>query len=137
MKLTPRQRNAVSAMKMAQTRTKRELKSKEQVKTIVTYPKGLYKKTLEKNLDKAMEEVGLPNRNSKTSSTPKAKKKTAAKKPVAKKAAAKKPVAPKMATKSKDGMSAVSKKKTTAKKKTTSPRKRKTGFVASIKKIFS
>lgn len=151
MRLTPRQRNANSALIMAVTRTKKELKGKEQVKTIVTYPKGLYKKTLAKNLDKTMDEVGLPNKNSRTGSTTAKKKPTAkkaaakkpavkkvaakktavkkavTKKPVAKKAAAKKTVAPKMATK----------RKTTAKKKTTSPRKRKIGFVASIKKIFS
>jgi hypothetical protein len=151
MQLTPRQRNAVSAMKMAQSRTKKQLKSQEQLKTIVTYPKGLYKKTLEKNLDRAMEEVGLPNRNSKTGSKPKGK-------PAAKRKAA---MSGGSATKRKDGMSggsatkrkaamsAVSAAKrkdcmpavsSKAKRPTTTKRKstpKPKGLIASIKKMFS
>jgi hypothetical protein len=141
MQLTPRQRNAVSAMKMAQSRTKKQLKSQEQLKTIVTYPKGLYKKTLEKNLDRAMEEVGLPNRNSKTGSKPKAKRKPAAKRKAAMSGGS--------ATKRKDGMSAVSAAKrkdcmpavsSKAKRPTTTKRKstpKPKGLIASIKKMFS
>jgi cell division protein FtsN len=139
MQLTPRQRNAVSAMKMAQSRTKKQLKSQEQLKTIVTYPKGLYKKTLEKNLDRAMEEVGLPNRNSKTGSKPKGK-------PAAKRKAA---MSGGSATKRKDGMSAVSAtkrkdctpavsskaKRPTATKRKSTPKPK--GLIASIKKMFS
>jgi hypothetical protein len=141
MQLTPRQRNAVSAMKMAQSRTKKQLKSQEQLKTIVTYPKGLYKKTLEKNLDRAMEEVGLPNRNSKTGSKPKAKRKPAAKRKAAMSGGS--------ATKRKDGMSAVSAtkrkdctpavsskaKRPTATKRKSTPKPK--GLIASIKKMFS
>jgi cell division protein FtsN len=139
MQLTPRQRNAVSAMKMAQSRTKKQLKSQEQLKTIVTYPKGLYKKTLEKNLDRAMEEVGLPNRNSKTGSKPKGK-------PAAKRKAAMSAVS---ATKRKAAMSAVSATKrkdctpavsSKAKRPTTTKRKstpKPKGLIASIKKMFS
>jgi hypothetical protein len=115
MQLTPRQRNAVSAMKMAQSRTKKQLKSQEQLKTIVTYPKGLYKKTLEKNLDRAMEEVGLPNRNSKTGSKPKGK-------PAAKRKAA---MSGGSATKRKDGISAVSAAKRKAAMSAVSAAKRK------------
>jgi hypothetical protein len=141
MQLTPRQRNAVSAMKMAQSRTKKQLKSQEQLKTIVTYPKGLYKKTLEKNLDRAMEEVGLPNRNSKTGSKPKAKRKPAAKRKAAMSGGS--------ATKRKDSMSAVSAakrkdctpavsskaKRPTATKRKSTPKPK--GLIASIKKMFS
>ena len=153
MQLTPRQRNAVSAMKMAQSRTKKQLKSQEQLVTIVTYPKGLYKKTLEKNLDRAMEEVGLPNRNSKTGSKPKAKRKPAAKRKAAMSASS--------AAKRKDGMSAVSAakrkagisavsatkrqdcmpavsskaKRPTATKRKSTPKPK--GLIASIKKMFS
>jgi hypothetical protein len=153
MQLTPRQRNAVSAMKMAQSRTKKQLKSQEQLKTIVTYPKGLYKKTLEKNQDRAMEEVGLPNRNSKTGSKPKAKRKPAAKRKDGMSAVS--------ATKRKDGMSAVSAtkrkaamsggsatkrkdctpavsskaKRPTATKRKSTPKPK--GLIASIKKMFS
>ena len=120
MQLTPRQRNAVSAMKMAQSRTKKQLKSQEQLKTIVTYPKGLYKKTLEKNLDRAMEEVGLPNRNSKTGSKPKGK-------PAAKRKAA---MSGGSATKRKDGMSAVSAAKRKDSMSAVSAAKRKAGISA-------
>lgn len=141
MQLTPRQRNAVSAMKMAQSRTKKQLKSQEQLKTIVTYPKGLYKKTLEKNLDRAMEEVGLPNRNSKTGSKPKAKRKPAAKRKDGMSAVS--------ATKRKAAMSAVSAakrkdctpavsskaKRPTATKRKSTPKPK--GLIASIKKMFS
>jgi hypothetical protein len=165
MQLTPRQRNAVSAMKMAQSRTKKQLKSQEQLKTIVTYPKGLYKKTLEKNLDRAMEEVGLPNRNSKTGSKPKAKRKPAAKRKdgmSAVSAAKRKDGMPAVsATKRKDGMSAVSATKRKAAMSAVSAAKRKDcmpavsskakrptatkrkstpkpkGLIASIKKMFS
>jgi hypothetical protein len=165
MQLTPRQRNAVSAMKMAQSRTKKQLKSQEQLKTIVTYPKGLYKKTLEKNLDRAMEEVGLPNRNSKTGSKPKAKRKPAAKRKAAMSggSATKRKAAMSggSATKRKDGMSAVSAakrkagistvsatkrqdcmpavsskaKRPTATKRKSTPKPK--GLIASIKKMFS
>ena len=158
MQLTPRQRNAVSAMKMAQSRTKKQLKSQEQLKTIVTYPKGLYKKTLEKNLDRAMEEVGLPNRNSKTGSKPKAKRKPAAKRKAAKRkdgmpavSATKRKAAMSAvsATKRKAGISAVSAtkrqdcmpavsskaKRPTATKRKSTPKPK--GLIASIKKMFS
>lgn len=153
MQLTPRQRNAVSAMKMAQSRTKKQLKSQEQLKTIVTYPKGLYKKTLEKNLDRAMEEVGLPNRNSKTGSKPKAKRKPAAKRKAAMSggSATKRKAATSggSATKRKDSMSAVSAtkrkdcmpavsskaKRPTATKRKSTPKPK--GLIASIKKMFS
>jgi hypothetical protein len=165
MQLTPRQRNAVSAMKMAQSRTKKQLKSQEQLKTIVTYPKGLYKKTLEKNLDRAMEEVGLPNRNSKTGSKPKAKRKPAAKRKAAMSASSaakrkdgmsavsatkrKDSMSAVSATKRKDSMSAVSATKrkdcmpavsSKAKRPTTTKRKstpKPKGLIASIKKMFS
>jgi hypothetical protein len=158
MQLTPRQRNAVSAMKMAQSRTKKQLKSQEQLKTIVTYPKGLYKKTLEKNLDRAMEEVGLPNRNSKTGSKPKAKRKPAAKRKAAKRkdgmpavsatkrkaamsavSAAKRKagISAVSATKRQDCMPAVSSKakRPTATKRKSTPKPK--GLIASIKKMFS
>lgn len=56
---TPAQRNANSAMKMAVARTEKELKPKARTKTIVTYPKGLYDKTLKKNLCKAYGELNM------------------------------------------------------------------------------
>ena len=141
MQLTPRQRNAVSAMKMAQSRTKKQLKSQEQLKTIVTYPKGLYKKTLEKNLDRAMEEVGLPNRNSKTGSKPKAKRKPAAKRKDGMSAVSatkrKAAMSAGSATKRKDCTPAVSSKakRPTATKRKSTPKPK--GLIASIKKMFS
>ena len=144
MQLTPRQRNAVSAMKMAQSRTKKQLKSQEQLKTIVTYPKGLYKKTLEKNLDRAMEEVGLPNRNSKTGSKPKgkpaAKRKAAKRKdgmPAVSATKRKAAMSGGSATKRKDCTPAVSSKakRPTATKRKSTPKPK--GLIASIKKMFS
>jgi hypothetical protein len=151
MQLTPRQRNAVSAMKMAQSRTKKQLKSQEQLKTIVTYPKGLYKKTLEKNLDRAMEEVGLPNRNSKTGSKPKGKPAAKRKAAMSAVSATKRKAAMSAvsAAKRKDGMSAVSAakrkdcmpavsskaKRPTATKRKSTPKPK--GLIASIKKMFS
>jgi len=139
MQLTPRQRNAVSAMKMAQSRTKKQLKSQEQLKTIVTYPKGLYKKTLEKNLDRAMEEVGLPNRNSKTGSKPKGKPAAKRKAAMSAVSATKRKAAMSggSATKRKDCTPAVSSKakRPTATKRKSTPKPK--GLIASIKKMFS
>lgn len=60
--------------------TKKELKSKEIKKTVVTYPKGLYAKTLEKNYAKARKEIGLTKAAPKKSKKATPKRKASAKK---------------------------------------------------------
>lgn len=161
MALSKASKTTREVFKLAQKKTEKDLKSKEIVKTIVTYPKGLRKKTMSKNLKIEYAKKGLPmddfspmtsvnkksKKRKKSSIVAATKKKTAAKKPAVKKVAAKKPAVKKAATKKPMAKKAAAKKpvtakmatkkRTTAKKKTTSPRKRKTGFIASIKKIFS
>lgn len=58
-KQSPKVKLAQEVVKKATKMTKRELKSKEIIKEVVTYPKGLYAKTLKKNYGKAATDLGL------------------------------------------------------------------------------
>jgi len=72
-KQTVAQKNANSALKMAVKRTKSKLAPKARTKTITTYPKGEYDRTLKNELCKAYGELNM----AKTCKTTPAKKKKA------------------------------------------------------------
>lgn len=78
----PKVKKAQKVLKLAVKKTKEDLQKKQIVKKVITYPKGLWKETLDKNYEKAAKDAGLqlkPKRVRLKAAAEKAEKKTSKK----------------------------------------------------------